>query len=214
MSIRKPHTVIVYGQAPEIVEMIGSFSENCINLAEHTKSSNVQSKSFNILWKCNDKRQTVEIPLSNRSVDHFLAPICNFHDPVWALSEIVRILKPGGQILLGLLNDRYWLHPLVRLIYSQSRHKFGDLLFMESVLAVLGDMPIKITHSFGVYKSLFDLRYLVSLGEPGPSDYIFNHVLSPFSWQNQLEIALSKYLLQRLGQKSMFRSVCLLCKKI
>lgn len=206
-------TVLVFGEVPELIEMIRSSAINCIHILDQNQGQSTSEQDQSFFWNANSSQSFIPLPFPDRSVDHILVPHANFKNPELVFQELARVLKLEGQIFFGLKTKKYWLYPLSRVINIWNTSSLDSLLTLETLKSKGRLNDFKILKTFGIYQSLKDPRYLIPLEDAGPAQYFIDHMLTPFTLQGRLHQRLVKFFSRWLSQDSMFQNIGLVLQR-
>lgn len=109
----------------------------------------------------------------NKSLDHLVVPELNCANPGAWLAERAGLLKPGGCILIGVINVRsvhYLAHKL------QGKFAYAPVL----IARLLREAGFEQLALYGVHSSLACPRYFVSLDRPGAALYFFTTLYTAY----------------------------------
>ena len=155
--------------------------------------------------------EAAEIPLQTASVDHILLPLLGKHRHTWLISEMARILKPGGWAFIGLRNA----HSLQRLAFWK-RDEQGRVAPPFSVRHFYKDMEragFSDLTSFGVSKDLTHPQFLIPLERSVASHFFFDRIYSPSSLGAAVAQKMAALITSAGMQSILFKDVLVLGQK-
>ncbi|MHA1231108.1 MAG: class I SAM-dependent methyltransferase [Candidatus Helarchaeota archaeon] len=118
-----------------------------------------------------DEGVAEKMPYENESFDYVLliTTICFLRDPIKALKEIKRVLKPGGIIIIGMVDKNSFLGKLYEKKKNTSKfYKYATIYTVEQVIKWLEDLNFS---NFKIYQTIFKSLDKIKAVEPVKDGY-------------------------------------------
>lgn len=193
IPVRSGETVAILGDVPELAAALEE---------EHIQTYVIYLPT-----------EATEIPLQNSSVDHIILPLLGKHRHTWLISEMARILKPGGWTFVGLRNA----HSLQRLAFwKRKKEQHSRSLRSFSVRLFYKDMEragFSELTSFGVSRDLSRPQFLIPLERSVASHFFFDRIYSPSSLSAAIAQKLAALITSAGMQRILFKDLLVLGQK-
>lgn len=214
LPIQKGQTVAVFGQVPEIVEMITSSGVKCVSISSHPQTIEYNFDVNHVIWPDNDQKKKQRILLNSESVNHIIILDNMFYNPEWTYQEILRIIKPGGTLYFGLKNPKYILSPFLnfgrRAKLNSTRSKFARVFFRN----LITKDDFELIDRYGIYKDFENPKFYISLDNLGPTHYFFKNTLQSYSIKSKIYPVLFSLYFQEKKFEKLFKYLGIVAQRI